>query len=169
MYAAAGLRHVPPADPTSGYVAWYLDVRGTLSNPRSVRGSELDPHRTGIGMYAAAVLRHVPAADPTSRYVAWYLDVRGTLSNRRWFRGWAPNLSERATRVPTRAFAPVTVRTNVPRLEWLAGRFDVALATNFLPPPTRSRGVVLVVHDLAFDHHPETAPHHNARDRKSVV
>ena len=125
----------------------------------------LDPHRTGIGLYTAAVLRHVPAADPTSRYVAWYLDVRGTFSNRRWFRGWAPNLSERATRIPTRAFAPVSVRANVPRLEWLAGRFDVAVATNFLPPPTRSRGVVLVVHDLAFDHHPETAPHHNVRWR----
>ena len=125
----------------------------------------LDPHRTGIGMYTAAVLRHVPAADPDGRYVAWYLDVRGTLSNRRWFRGWAPNLSERATRVPTRVFAPVSVRANLPRLEWLAGRFDLALATNFLPPPTGSRGVVLVVHDLAFDHHPETAPHHNPRWR----
>jgi glycosyltransferase involved in cell wall biosynthesis len=126
----------------------------------------LDPQRTGIGMYTAAVLRHVPPADPDGRYVAWYLDVRGTLSNRRWFRGWAPNLSERASRIPTRAFAPVSVRANVPRLEWLAGRFDVALATNFLPPPTGSPCVVLVVHDLAFDHHPETAPHHNARWRR---
>jgi glycosyltransferase involved in cell wall biosynthesis len=125
----------------------------------------LDPHRTGIGMYTAAVLRHVPAADPDGRYVAWYLDVRGTLSNRRWFRGWAPNLSERATRVPTRVFAPVSVRANVPRLEWMTGRFDVALAPNFLPPPTGSRAVVLVVHDLAFDLHPETAPHHNDRWR----
>jgi glycosyltransferase involved in cell wall biosynthesis len=126
----------------------------------------LDPHRTGIGMYTAAVLRHVPAADPETRYVAWYLDVRGTLSNRRWFRGWAPNLSERATRIPTRAFAPVSVRAGVPRLEWLAGRFDLVLATNFVPPPTGSRGAVLVVHDLAFDHHPETAPHHNERWRR---
>ena len=126
----------------------------------------LDPHRTGIGMYTAAVLRHVPAADPEGRYVAWYLDVRGTLTNRRWFRGWAPNLSERAARIPTRVFAPVSVRTQMPRLEWMTGRFDVALAPNFLPPPTASRGVVIVVHDLAFDHHPETAPHHNERWRE---
>jgi len=128
--------------------------------------SALDPHRTGIGMYTAAVLRHVPAADPDGRYVAWYLDARGTMSNRRWFRGWAPNLSERATRIPTRVFAPLSVRVDLPRLEWLAGRFDVALAPNFLPPPTVSRGVVLVVHDLAFDVHPETAPHHDERWRR---
>jgi len=126
----------------------------------------LDRRRTGIGMYTAGVLRHVPPADPDGRYVAWYLDVRGTLSNRRWFRGWAPNLSERATRVPTRAFAPITIRAQVPRLEWLTGRFDVALATNFIPPPTSSGGVVLVVHDLAFDLYPETAPHHDARWRR---
>lgn len=129
----------------------------------------LDPRRTGIGRYTAAVLRHVPPADPDGRYVAWYLDVRGTLSNRRWFRGWAPNLTERATRIPTRAFAPVSVRTNLPRLEWLTGRFDVVLATNFLPPPTGSDGIVLVVHDLAFDRHPETAPHHNLRWRRAFA
>jgi glycosyltransferase involved in cell wall biosynthesis len=126
----------------------------------------LDPRRTGVGHYTVAVLRHVPVFDPEHRYVAWYLDVRGTLQHRRWFSGWAPNLRERATRVPTRVFAPMSVRTGLPRLEWLAGRFDVALATNFLPPPTASPGVVLVVHDLAFDHLPETAPHHNARWRR---
>ena len=126
----------------------------------------LDPSRTGVGHYAAAMLRHVPPADPDGRYVAWYLDVRGTLANRRWFRGWAPNLSERATRIPTRAFAPVSVRTGMPRLEWLAGRFDLVVATNFVPPPTASDGAVLVVHDLAFDHLPETAPHHNVRWRR---
>jgi len=126
----------------------------------------LDPHRTGVGHYTEAVLRHVPPADPEGRYVAWYLDVRGTLENRRWFRGWAPNLSERATRVPTRLFAPISVRTQLPRLEWLAGGSDLVMATNFLPPPTASRGVVLVVHDLAFDHLPETAPHHNRRWRR---
>jgi glycosyltransferase involved in cell wall biosynthesis len=37
-------------------------------------------------------------------------------------------------------------------------RFDALLATNFLPPPTRSDGVVLVVHDLAFEVMPEAGP-----------
>ncbi|HEX6132179.1 MAG TPA: glycosyltransferase family 1 protein [Actinomycetota bacterium] len=126
----------------------------------------LDPHRTGVGHYTTAVLRHVPPIDPEHRYVAWYLDVRGTFTNRRWFRGWSPNLSERATRIPTRVYQPVAMRVGVPRIEWVAGRFDLCLATNFLPPPTAGRGVVLVVHDLAFDHMPETAPHHDARWRR---
>ncbi len=53
--------------------------------------------------------------------------------------------------------------------EWLAGASDLLVATNFLPPPTRSRGVVLVVHDLAFDTMPETAPHHNERWRRAFA
>ena len=46
-------------------------------------------------------------------------------------------------------------------------RFDVLLATNFLPPPTSSTGVVLVVHDLAHEVMPDTAPHHDARWRRT--
>ena len=37
-------------------------------------------------------------------------------------------------------------------------RSDVVFAPNFVPPPTRSRCVVLTVHDLAFKRFPETAP-----------
>jgi glycosyltransferase involved in cell wall biosynthesis len=47
-------------------------------------------------------------------------------------------------------------------MEWFL-EFDSLLATNFLPPATRSRGVVLVVHDLAFRVLPETAPQIDAR------
>jgi glycosyltransferase involved in cell wall biosynthesis len=79
------------------------------------------------------------------------------------FAGWAPNLREHATRIPSRLFGPVSSRIGLPRVEWLAGGGDLVLATNYLPPPTRSRGVVLVVHDLAFDTLPETAPHHDER------
>jgi glycosyltransferase involved in cell wall biosynthesis len=63
-------------------------------------------------------------------------------------------------------FQPVSWRLGVPRLEWLGLRFDALLATNFLPPPTRCRGVVLVVHDLAFERFPESAPHMDARWRR---
>jgi len=42
-------------------------------------------------------------------------------------------------------------------------RFDVLFAPNFIPPPTRSRRVVLTVHDLAFRRFPETAPHATRR------
>jgi glycosyltransferase involved in cell wall biosynthesis len=126
----------------------------------------LDPRRTGVGHYATAILRHLPPADPSTNYIAWYLDVRGTLSNRRHFNGWARNLKDRATRFPSRVFAPLSVRLGLPRVEWLAGGFDLFLATNFLPPPTSSPGAVLVVHDLAFERMPDTAPHHNARWRR---
>ncbi|MFM7718123.1 MAG: glycosyltransferase family 4 protein, partial [Actinomycetota bacterium] len=116
----------------------------------------LDPRRTGVGTYAARLLEHLPAAAPDDTVVAWYLHARGLLRPRTFFPP-AANLEERASRFPARVFQPLSFRLGVPRLEWLA-RFDALLATNFLPPPTRSRGVVLVVHDLAFVRHPETAP-----------
>ncbi len=119
-----------------------------------------------MGQYTHGLLRHLPAADPETRFVGWYLDVRGTGTPPRRFAGWAPNLAERASRIPSRLFGPVSVRTGLPKVEWLAGRSDLVLATNFLPPPTSSRGVVLVVHDLAFEAMPETAPHHNERWRR---
>ncbi|GIU97120.1 MAG: glycosyl transferase family 1 [Actinomycetota bacterium] len=128
----------------------------------------LDPVRTGVGRYTTAILRHVPPADPQGRYVAWYLDARGALSGRRRFRGWASNLEDRATRIPARVFGPLTTRTGLPRLEWLVGGFDLVLATNFLPPPTGA-GAVLVVHDLAFEVLPETAPHHDDRWRRAFA
>ena len=129
----------------------------------------VDPRRTGVGMYADALVRHLPPAMPADRFAAWYLDVRGLGRRARRFAGSAPNLSEHASRIPSRLFGPVSSRIGVPRVEWLAGASELFVATNYLPPPTRSRGVVLVVHDLAFETMPETAPHHDARWRRSFV
>ena len=126
----------------------------------------VDPRRTGVGMYAEALLRHLPPAMPDDRFIAWYLDVRGLGRRPRRFAGWAPNLRERATRIPSRVFEPVSARAGLPPLEWFAGTSDLTIATNYLAPPTRSAGVVLVVHDLAFETMPETAPHHDARWRR---
>ncbi|MCI0635334.1 MAG: glycosyltransferase family 4 protein [Actinobacteria bacterium] len=126
----------------------------------------LDPRRTGVGHYARQIVRHLPAAAPADEVVAWYLDPKGLLSRRRFFEDvGARNLTEHADRFPTRVFQPVSWRLGVPRLEWLV-RFDALLAPNFLPPPTSSRGVVLVVHDLAHEVMPDTAPHHDARWRR---
>jgi len=125
-----------------------------------------DPHRTGVGMYAEALLRHLPPAMPEDLFVAWYLDVRSIGRRPRRFAAWAPNLAERASRIPSRAFGPFASRTGLPKVEWLAGTSDVVVATNYLPPPTRAHSVVLVVHDLAFAAMPETAPHHDARWRR---
>jgi len=128
-----------------------------------------DPHRTGVGMYAEALLRHLPPAMPEDRFLAWYLDVRGIGRRPRRFAAWAPNLRERASRIPSRLFGPFASRTGLPKVEWLAGASDVVVATNYLPPPTTSDGVVLVVHDLAFAAMPETAPHHDARWRRAFA
>ncbi len=125
----------------------------------------VDARRTGVGHYARALTRHLPRVDPETRYVAWYLDVRGVGSEPRKLGERGSNLAERATRIPTRLFGPVTSRLRLPRVEWLTGGFDLFLATNFVPPPTASRDVVLVVHDLAFEVMPETAPHHHERWR----
>ena len=130
--------------------------------------SAVDPRRTGVGHYTRAVLRALPPADPDTRFVAWYLDVRRIGTRPRRFAGWAPNLSERASRLPTRLYGPLSSRTGLPRLEWLAGSSDVVLATNFIPPPTSSPCVVVVVHDLAFEVMPETAPHDDIRWRRAL-
>ena len=129
----------------------------------------VDPRRTGVGMYAEALVRHLPPAMPEDRFVAWYLDVRGVGRRGRRFAGWSRNLSEHASRIPSRVFGPVSSRIGLPRAEWLAGTSDLFVATNYLPPPTRSRGMVLVVHDLAFETMPETAPHHDERWRRSFA
>ncbi|MGZ8636714.1 MAG: glycosyltransferase family 4 protein [Actinomycetota bacterium] len=126
----------------------------------------LDPRRTGVGHYARQIVRHLPNADPLPEYVAWYLHAKGLFSRRRFFDGVASNLEEHASRFPARVFQPVSWRLGVPRLEWLGVDFDALLATNFLPPPTRSTGVVLVVHDLAYERFPETAPQMDARWRR---
>jgi glycosyltransferase involved in cell wall biosynthesis len=124
----------------------------------------LDPRKTGIGHYADQIVRHLPAADPRSSYVAWHLDPKGV--RRGAFGSVAPNLTEAVGRFPNRWFEPVSSRLGRPRIDPNVGAFDVLLATNFLPPATRSRCVVPVVHDLAFDVFPQTAPHVDARWRR---
>ena len=126
----------------------------------------LDPRRTGVGHYTQQLIRHLPHADPSSDYIAWYLHAKGLLRPRSFFTGvHAPNLTEKASRFPARVFGPMSSRLGVPRIEWSVG-FDVLLATNFLPPATHSPGVVMVVHDLAYERLPDTAPHMDDRWRR---
>lgn len=126
----------------------------------------LDPVRTGVGHYTERLIRHLSRVDPEGRYVAWYLHARGLLRPRRFFAD-VPGLQELASRIPARLFQPVSFRLRVPRVEWLAGDFDVLLATNFLPPPTgRMDRTALVVHDLAFEVYPRTAPQIDERWRR---
>jgi glycosyltransferase involved in cell wall biosynthesis len=127
----------------------------------------LDPRRTGVGVYTQQLIRHLPHEDPRGQYVAWYLHAKGLFRPKSFFAGVAaPNLTEKAARFPARVFGPMSSRIGVPRIEWSVS-FDVLLATNFLPPATHRSGVVMVVHDLAYEHLPETAPHMNRRWRRA--
>lgn len=129
-----------------------------------------DPRPTGVGVYATQMVRHLPREDPSSRFVAWYVHGTGLIRPRRFFDDIrSSNLRERALKVPGRIVVAFSTRWNVPRVEWSGGEFDALLATNFLPPPTRSRGVVMVVHDLAFERLPEgMAPHLTDRWRRRL-
>ena len=121
-----------------------------------------------MGHYTQQLIRHLPHVDPEDRYVAWYLHARGLLRPRSFFADVrAPNLEEAASRFPARVFQPMSWRLRAPRLEWLVGGFDVLVATNFLPPPTgHMERTVLVVHDLAFERYPQTAPQIDDRWRR---
>jgi glycosyltransferase involved in cell wall biosynthesis len=120
-----------------------------------------------VGQYAQRLIQHLPHADPQNGYVAWYLHARGLFRPRSFFADAdAPNLVEKASRFPARIFQPMSWRLGVPKVEWLVD-FDLFVATNFLAPATaHPRRVVPIVHDLAFRHYPETAPHIDARWRR---
>ena len=112
--------------------------------------------RSGVGYYVLHLLRLLPRVDPGTNYVAWYPSLRATLNAKRKLRtalDRAPNLVDRVTPIPAAWFEALSF----PRAEWLV-RFDVLFAPNYLPPPTRTPGLVLTVHDLAFRLLPHTAP-----------
>ena len=117
-----------------------------------------DAEPTGVGHYTRRILAHLPAAMPSDELVAWHPRAEGSDLPR------SPNLTETVSRIPA-VLEPVWRRLEVPRLESQV-RFDALLATNFLPPPTRSDGVVLVVHDLAFEVMPEAGPGFGERWRR---
>ncbi|MDP8956255.1 MAG: glycosyltransferase family 4 protein [Actinomycetota bacterium] len=121
-------------------------------------------YRTGVGQYTWQLLRLLPRLDPSSTYIAWYLNARGALGGppRTFTDIAASNLRERWTPIPAQWFRPFEQRFEVPPVEWLV-RFDVLFAPNFVPPPTRTRRLVMTVHDVAFRLFPETAPHSTLR------
>jgi glycosyltransferase involved in cell wall biosynthesis len=117
--------------------------------------------RTGIGVYTRSILRELPAVAPDLDVTAWYL--RGRDFARPAAFADVAGVRERWAPFPSRLFQIASERWGLPRIEWLAPRFDVLFAPNFVPPPTRSRAVVLTVHDLAFRRFPDTAPHSTRR------
>jgi glycosyltransferase involved in cell wall biosynthesis len=113
-----------------------------------------------VGVYTRELILRLPVVDPSARYEAWYLNARRALRPWRWSRRSLPpvrGLREKWTPFPAQTFERLSLRYELPRLEWFTD-FDVLFAPNFVPPPTRSPRLVLTVHDLAFRKFPETAP-----------
>ncbi len=114
------------------------------------------PVRTGVGTYTWHLIRHLPYVDPETKYLAWYLYFRRLLGNPLFFQDvTASNFEERWSPFPARVFWRLS-RREAPRVEWLVG-FDLFLATNFVPPPTR-KPFVTTVHDLTFRRYPRSVP-----------
>jgi glycosyltransferase involved in cell wall biosynthesis len=120
----------------------------------------MSPQRTGVGHYTMHLLRHLPGVDPGTTYVAWYPSARTALgltrASRLFVHDRPPNLIERPVPISYRWFERLSAY-GIPRVEWTV-RFDVLFAPNFIPPPTRTRNLVVTVHDLAFRLFPATAP-----------
>src|SRR5256885_1585019 len=102
------------------------------------------PQRTGVGWYTWHLLRLLPAVMPEDRFAAWYLDARILAGEprRSLHELTGPRVREVAVPFPSRWFEITSQRWGLPRIEWTT-RFDVLFATNFVPPPTRSKRVVV--------------------------
>lgn len=119
----------------------------------------VDKKKTGIGWYTHYLIKWLPQVDPETFYTAWYLHARDPFNKQKAFDD-LPNLNEKGIPFPARAWQRLSNRTGMPRVEWTT-RFDAFFAPNYIPPRTRTKGLVVTVHDLAFKILPETAPHAN--------
>jgi glycosyltransferase involved in cell wall biosynthesis len=122
--------------------------------------------RTGVGRYTASLLAALAElrdedGDPDA-LVATAFTLRGRLHD------LAPGVAVRARPAPARVLQAAWSRTELPPVEWLAGRLDVFHATNFVLPPARRAAGVVTVHDLAFLHLTGTVSAASARYRDLV-
>lgn len=109
--------------------------------------------RTGVGTFADAVLgRLVTRPD---------IEVRGyAVAGPAWAAaggavGYGVSVGARSRLLSPRWARAAWRRGDVPPIEWITGRVDVAHSPNFVAPPTRRAASVATVHDLTFVHHPE--------------
>lgn len=116
--------------------------------------------RTGVGRYTAHLLAAL-AADPHGFDLAATAFTWRGLSNLR--HALPAGVEAVGRRAPARLLHQAWARTEVPPLEWLAGRADVVHATNFVLPPLRRAHGVVTVHDLSYLRVPETVTAASAR------
>ncbi len=109
--------------------------------------------RTGVGTFADAVLGRLAArAD---------VDVRGyAVAGPAWAAaggavGHGVRVGARSRLLSPRWARAAWRRGDVPPIEWITGRVEVAHSPNFVAPPTRRAASVATVHDLTFVHHPQ--------------
>ena len=101
--------------------------------------------RTGVGQYTAGLiqgLRGLPDP-PQLRLVPFTWRGAGELRP-------PAGVTASRRRVPARALQEAWARTELPPIEWLAGRMDLFHATNFVAPPARRARVAVTIHDLTF-------------------
>lgn len=123
--------------------------------------------RTGVGRYTGHVLTELALLaaeqdlDLTATAYTWRgrEDLPGTLP---------AGVRAVGPRAPARLLHELWARTEVPRAAWLAGRFDVLHAPNFVLPPTGRAAGVVTVHDLGYLRVPETVSRASARYRELV-
>jgi glycosyltransferase involved in cell wall biosynthesis len=133
--------------------------------------------RTGVGRYTGHVLaelaRMASTADPAAGSES--SDALELVATAYTWRGredlpaaLPPGVTAVGHRAPARLLQELWARVELPRAAWLAGRFDVLHAPNFvLPPPGRAAGVV-TVHDLGYLRVRETVSSASARYRELV-
>ena len=103
--------------------------------------------RTGVGTYVAGLLEGF--LDLGVRPVLTAFTWRGT-------EALPDHLPHAPRRFSARVLQACWTRAGWPPVEWLSGPVDVFHGTNFVLPPTRRAAGVLTIHDLTYDHSPET-------------
>jgi glycosyltransferase involved in cell wall biosynthesis len=129
--------------------------------------------RTGVGQYTAGLVRALAAAPDGPELVLVPFTWRGAGGLTAGGGAGAqvplgPRVRAGNRRVPARALQAAWARTELPPVEWLAGRVDLFHATNFVAPPARRAAVTVTVHDLTYLRFPELVSAAAARYRDLV-
>ncbi|MCW2498532.1 MAG: glycosyl transferase, group 1, partial [Frankiales bacterium] len=120
-------------------------------------------HRTGVGRYVENLVPALLALpDPPELHLVPFT-WRGAKDLPRF-----PGATYGERRVPARLLQQAWTHLGVPPVEWIAGRCDVFHGTNFVSPPARRAGGVVMVHDLAYLHHADTVTPQTLRYRALV-
>jgi glycosyltransferase involved in cell wall biosynthesis len=125
--------------------------------------------RTGVGRYVAGLAEALAGlAGPEPEVLALVpFSWRGT-RDLPAAAPHGPRVRHGRRRVPARLLQAAWARLPWPPVEWLSGPVDVFHATNFAAPPTRRAAVVVTVHDLTYQRHPDMVTDASARFRTLV-